>query len=123
MRSLVLTIMLLAEASLATVQPLALELTRDGDALEVEVAFTDVHEIGASCRYPTCTHRMEPECSVMEAVKEGTLSPERYESYARLVDETELQKEEDRVRRDSEGSPERALRRSEDRDRELVRDE
>ncbi len=92
--------------------------------LEVETAFTDVHEIGASCRYPTCTHRMEPECSVKKAVKQGSLSIERYESYTRLVDDTELQKEEDRVRRDSEGSPERALRRSEDRDRELIgRDE
>jgi len=90
---------------------------------EVEGAFPEIHEEGAACRYPDCTHRMEPRCAVKRAVVEGRLPAERYESYVRLVDETERRREQDRVTPESEGSPERALRRSEDRDRGLIRDE
>lgn len=38
-----------------------------------------------SCRYPNCTHDHEPECAVRQAVEAGTISPERYESYLRLL--------------------------------------
>ncbi len=36
------------------------------------------------CFYPDCTHLHEPGCAVREAVEEGAISTERYESYASL---------------------------------------
>ncbi|HET8522894.1 MAG TPA: ribosome small subunit-dependent GTPase A [Thermomicrobiales bacterium] len=36
------------------------------------------------CFYPDCTHLHEPGCAVREAVDEGAISTERYESYASL---------------------------------------
>lgn len=36
------------------------------------------------CRFNTCTHTGEPGCAVAEAVKNGELSPERYERYKNI---------------------------------------
>lgn len=36
------------------------------------------------CFYPDCKHLTEPGCAVLEAVAEGKIAPERYESYAAL---------------------------------------
>ncbi len=36
------------------------------------------------CFYPDCKHLTEPGCAVLEAVSEGKIAPERYESYAAL---------------------------------------
>lgn len=37
-----------------------------------------------SCFYPDCKHLTEPGCAVLEALAEGNIAPERYESYAAL---------------------------------------
>jgi ribosome biogenesis GTPase len=37
------------------------------------------------CRYPNCTHDHEPECAVRKAVEAGAITPERYDSYLRLL--------------------------------------
>ncbi len=39
------------------------------------------------CEYPSCKHISEPICGVKEAVANGKLSYERYESYVRLYDQ------------------------------------
>jgi len=36
------------------------------------------------CFYPDCAHLQEPGCAVRDAVDEGAISRERYESYAAL---------------------------------------
>jgi ribosome biogenesis GTPase len=36
------------------------------------------------CRYADCAHLTEPGCAIMEAVEEGAIDRERYESYAAL---------------------------------------
>ena len=36
------------------------------------------------CFYPDCRHLTEPGCAVLDAVAEGAIAPERYESYAAL---------------------------------------
>ncbi len=41
-----------------------------------------------NCYFTGCTHTHEPECSVRTAVAEGTITPERYDSYVRLRSET-----------------------------------
>lgn len=42
-----------------------------------------------SCKFNTCTHYHEPGCSVIEAVENNLITPERYESYLRILDTIE----------------------------------
>jgi ribosome biogenesis GTPase len=41
------------------------------------------------CKYPDCKHLIEPGCAVLAAVKSGDVAADRWESYRRLLDETE----------------------------------
>ncbi len=41
------------------------------------------------CKFGNCTHRVEPGCAVRQAVAEGSISAERYDSYLRLREEIE----------------------------------
>ncbi|MBK9097884.1 MAG: ribosome small subunit-dependent GTPase A [bacterium] len=41
------------------------------------------------CKFSTCTHNHEPECSVIKAVEQNLISEERYDSYLRLLDTIE----------------------------------
>ena len=50
----------------------------------LEEAFEDVTELFARCRFSDCSHDSEPGCAVKEAIAEGTLSTERWESYLKL---------------------------------------
>jgi ribosome biogenesis GTPase len=40
-----------------------------------------------NCRFAPCTHTHEPGCAVKEAVENGEISVERYESYLGMLDE------------------------------------
>jgi ribosome biogenesis GTPase len=42
-----------------------------------------------ACRFGDCTHRVEPDCAVREALARGEVSAERYDSYLRLREELE----------------------------------
>ncbi len=53
---------------------------------ELATHFRDFRPYLGTCRFSTCTHSHEPDCSVKEAVEEGTLSRDRYESYIRILD-------------------------------------
>jgi ribosome biogenesis GTPase len=46
--------------------------------------FGDVEEIAATCRFSDCGHESEPGCAVREALADGTLEPERWQSYVKL---------------------------------------
>ena len=50
----------------------------------LEKAFSDVELLAASCRFHDCTHTKEPGCAVIAALKHGTLSQERWQSYQKL---------------------------------------
>lgn len=50
----------------------------------IEVAFSDIAELAAGCRFGDCTHEHEPGCAVLEAEADGDLAPERLESYHKL---------------------------------------
>ncbi len=52
----------------------------DGLAL----AFPDVEEIAADCRFRDCRHAGEPGCAVAAAVDDGRLDPDRVTSYRKL---------------------------------------
>ncbi len=41
------------------------------------------------CKFNTCTHQHEPGCAVIEAVENNLISPERYDSYLRILDTIE----------------------------------
>lgn len=57
----------------------------DGEGLDL--AFPEVEELAAGCRFRDCAHEAEPGCAVREAVERGELSRERWESYQRLQGE------------------------------------
>ena len=42
-----------------------------------------------SCRFNTCTHNHEPGCAVIEALENGHISEERYDSYLRILETIE----------------------------------
>jgi len=52
---------------------------------EIEGYFTEIHECGAECKFPDCTHIHEEDCAVLQALEAGRLSFIRYESYQSLV--------------------------------------
>jgi len=58
----------------------------DGDGLEQ--TFTDVDEIVVRCRFGNCSHNGEPGCAIAAAVADGSLEPDRLESWQKLVRET-----------------------------------
>lgn len=55
----------------------------------LEEAFEDVIELFGHCRFSDCAHQSEPGCAVKEALANGTLAPERWESYLKLQRELE----------------------------------
>ncbi len=50
----------------------------------IEQAFGDVDELAADCRFNDCAHQHEPGCAVQAAILDGTLPPERLQSYRAL---------------------------------------
>ena len=55
----------------------------------LEEAFADVTSLFAKCRFSDCRHESEPGCAVRAALADGTLAPERWDSYLRLQAELE----------------------------------
>ena len=49
--------------------------------------FPEFENLKSECRFLTCNHIDEPDCAVKEAVKNGLLSRNRYESYCVLFNE------------------------------------
>jgi len=54
-------------------------------------AFADVTELALNCRFRDCRHVSEPGCAVRAAVDRGEISPDRFESHAKLSAEREHQ--------------------------------
>ena len=50
----------------------------------LDQTFVDIAELIAECRFSDCEHRTEPGCAVKEALADGSLSRERWESYLKL---------------------------------------
>jgi ribosome biogenesis GTPase len=51
---------------------------------ELDGYFPELRERVEECQFNDCTHQNEPGCAVIQAVKDGRVSAERYESYLRL---------------------------------------
>ena len=50
----------------------------------LEETFEDVTSLFDLCRFSDCSHDSEPGCAVKAALEDGTLTPERWESYLKL---------------------------------------
>ena len=51
---------------------------------ELDGYFPELRRLVAACQFNDCTHSNEPGCAVKKAVEDGTVSPERYNSYLRM---------------------------------------
>ena len=59
----------------------------DVSQLELSGYFPEMLRVEDNCRFVPCTHTHEPGCAVKEAVENGEISVERYESYLGMLDE------------------------------------
>jgi len=55
--------------------------------------FPDILELAEGCRFSDCRHEQEPGCAVQAAVRDGSLSAARLESFHRLMRELEFEQE------------------------------
>lgn len=54
---------------------------------ELRMFFPELREYEGKCRFQGCSHVHEPDCRVKEAVEDGRISRERYESYTNIYEE------------------------------------
>ncbi|MBE7011649.1 MAG: ribosome small subunit-dependent GTPase A [Ruminococcaceae bacterium] len=57
------------------------------DFPELHLYFREFGNIDKSCKFPDCSHTVEKGCAVLEAVKNGEISPTRHENYVHLYNE------------------------------------
>lgn len=50
----------------------------------LSLAFADIEELAAQCKFRDCSHRSEPRCAVRAAIDAGELDEARFEHYLRL---------------------------------------
>jgi ribosome biogenesis GTPase / thiamine phosphate phosphatase len=53
---------------------------------DLAFGFVELRPFSAQCRFNDCSHRSEPGCAVRAAVENGSILPERYQSYRALRD-------------------------------------
>ena len=54
---------------------------------ELRLYLDDFVALSHGCKYPSCTHTVEPDCAVKNAVKDGKLNSERYNRYVEEYNE------------------------------------
>ena len=55
----------------------------------LQYCFPDFAAYLGQCRFRDCTHRNEPDCAVLNAVRDGNVKPTRHASYVRLWEEAD----------------------------------
>ena len=63
-------------------------LAATSDSAAIDETFDDVSGYASACRYSDCSHGSEPGCAVQQALADGTLDPERFERYRRMIAES-----------------------------------
>ncbi|MCF6300718.1 MAG: ribosome small subunit-dependent GTPase A [Proteobacteria bacterium] len=56
------------------------------DALQLASGFREFFPFVGNCKFSNCTHIHEPECAIVDQVKQKKINQKRYESYLRIVD-------------------------------------
>jgi len=60
------------------------ELQVWGDEEGLKQVFDDIDELAIKCRFRDCSHQSEPGCAVQDAIRDGSLDPERLTSFLKL---------------------------------------
>jgi ribosome biogenesis GTPase len=55
------------------------------DPPALRAAFPELVEHGAGCRFRDCSHLVEPDCAVQQAVEDGALDARRFAAYERIL--------------------------------------
>jgi ribosome biogenesis GTPase len=55
----------------------------------IENVFDDIAFLSKKCKYADCTHKHEPGCAVLKAIKDGKLDEAKYQNYTKLKKENE----------------------------------
>ena len=63
-------------------------LAATSDSAAIDETFDDVSDYASACRYSDCSHGSEPGCAVQQALADGSLDPERFERYRRMMAES-----------------------------------
>lgn len=66
------------------------ELGLMGVGVSIDDSFSEIHELSKKCRFNDCTHSVEVGCAILAAVQTGSLSEPRYQSYMKLVKESQF---------------------------------
>lgn len=56
----------------------------------IESTFSEIEDLMLKCKFKDCAHNKEPGCAVKEAIKNGTLPLERWNSYLKLKKEARI---------------------------------
>jgi ribosome biogenesis GTPase len=56
----------------------------DIEPAEVDGYFREIRPLVRDCAFSDCTHLHEPGCAVVQAVEDGRIDADRYESYLRI---------------------------------------
>ena len=56
----------------------------------LDESFSDIYELSKQCRFSDCTHSVELGCAVLLAIQSGSLGEDRYQSYMKLIKESEF---------------------------------
>lgn len=59
--------------------------TIDMEEAEIGHYFKEIFRVSAQCKFANCTHVHEPDCAVLKAVKNHTISTSRYQSYLSVL--------------------------------------
>lgn len=61
------------------------ELQLWGDESGVEESFKDIANLSRNCKFNNCKHDKEPGCAVKQAIEDGIITQERFESYMKQM--------------------------------------
>ena len=62
----------------------------DFNDAEISHYFKEMRPFLNQCRFNNCKHHNEPDCAIKAAVEEGTIRPERYENYIKILTKQDL---------------------------------
>jgi ribosome biogenesis GTPase len=65
------------------------ELGNIGVSSGLEESFSDIWNLAKTCRFANCTHSQEAGCALLSAIENGTLQADRFQSYLKLMKESE----------------------------------
>lgn len=56
---------------------------------QISAGFVEFAPYLGQCRFSDCSHRVEPDCALQQAVADGHINAERFESFLRILDSCE----------------------------------